>query len=178
MRNILGSNFTTNLLRISKKNHNSVMFDNLDLREISLFSIGFLECGRCPKYKGSINVFGQKCYFFHCYVKRFSTSVAIRVYSLLIFYCQISSWKTKKTLPYIHVAYYSRSFRSLSVCWVLNKRAPLPNFVFFPAQNWPSNWSYTNFNYFPSTFVEKEKENLSDNGDQFTWNLSTVYRST
>ena len=113
--------------------------------------------------------------FFYCYVKRFSTSVAIRVHSLSIFY---SSWKTKTTLPYIHVAYYSRSFRSLSVCWVLNKRAPLPNFVFFPAQNWPSNWSYTNFNYFPSTFVEKEKENLSDNGDQFTWNLSIVYRST
>ena len=64
MRNILGSNFTTNLLRISKKNHNSVMFDNLDLGEISFFSIGFLECDRCPKYKGSINAFGQKCYFF------------------------------------------------------------------------------------------------------------------
>ena len=86
----MGYNFTTNLLRISDKNHNSVMFDNLDLGEISFFSIGFLECGRCPKYKGSINVFGQKCYFFHCYVKRFSTSVAIRVYSLLIFYYQIS----------------------------------------------------------------------------------------
>ena len=48
----MGYNFTTNLLRISKKNHNSVMFDNLDLGKISFFSIGFLECGRCPKYKG------------------------------------------------------------------------------------------------------------------------------
>ena len=28
------------------------MFDNLDLGKISFFSIGFLECGRCPKYKG------------------------------------------------------------------------------------------------------------------------------
>ena len=61
MRNILGYNFTTNLLRISKKNYNSVMFDNLDLREISFIPVGFLECGRCPKYNGSINVFGQKC---------------------------------------------------------------------------------------------------------------------
>ena len=67
--------------------------------------------------------------------------------------------KDQKTLPYIHVAYYSRSFRSLSVCWALNKRAPLPNFVFFPAQNWPANWSYTNFNKFPLHFrLKRERE--------------------
>ena len=105
---------------------------------------------------------------FGCYPSLFSFNILLPEFAT----------KDQKTLPYIHLAYYSRSFRSLSVCWVLNKRAPLPNFVFFPAQNWPANWSDTNFNYFPSTFVEKEKENLSDNGDQFTWNLSIVYRST
>ena len=40
------------------------MFDNLDLREISFIPVGFLECGRCPKYKGSINVFGQEMLIF------------------------------------------------------------------------------------------------------------------